>query len=270
MINCESGSEQFVIDQLKSINVDEVRGVLGTYDIVAKIRASSLEVLRDIITQIRKIEHVHATTTIMCQQETDMPNDESSEKDLFRFINSIHGNRHIMLLYDEPEYARKVEFEFIKNGLDKDEHCIYATEEDPGLIILKMINQGIPVVGSIKKNLHVYQTTDPFDDASGPTQGCRNSLKRILADAKPPFRIVGRIVPDVGYVDGISLELELEKDTHANFDKFGGSVMCTYNISEIEKSRRKEWVRTLAESHHNLIYATKQGRSGVFKTGICP
>lgn len=272
MINCESGSEQLVIDQLKSIEeVEEIRGVLGTYDIVAKIRAPSLEMLREIITfKIRKIKQIRATTTIMCQQETDMLNAKSAEDDVFRFIDSVHTNKHILLLYDEPEYARKIEFEFIRKGLDKGEHCVYATEEDPGMVILRMINHGMPVVDSIKKNLHIHQTADPFDDDGGPTEGCRNSFKRILADAKPPFRIVGRIVPDVSVVDGISLELELEQDTHANFDKFDGSVMCVYNISEIEKSRRKEWLRALTESHHNLIYAIKQGKSGVFKMGMCP
>jgi hypothetical protein len=190
----------------------------------------------------------------------------SDDEPAFRFLNSVDTNRHILLLYDEPDYARKVEFEFIKKGLDKGEHCVYATEEDPGMVILKMINHGMPVVDSIKKNLHVYQMHDQFDDANGPVEGYRNNLKRILADSKSPFRIVGRIVPDVSNMDGISLQLELEKDTHANFDKFGGSIMCIYDISKIEKSRRKEWVDTLALTHHNIIYATKPGKSGVFKT----
>ena len=70
MINCELGSESSIIEQLKSIPaVKEVRAVFGNYDILAKIRAPSLESLRDIITfQIRKIPQIYCTTTIMCSK----------------------------------------------------------------------------------------------------------------------------------------------------------------------------------------------------------
>ena len=48
-----------------------------------------------------------------------------------RFVNSLDTNKHILLLYNDPEYAKRIEFQFIGNGLAKGEHCVYATEEDP-------------------------------------------------------------------------------------------------------------------------------------------
>lgn len=67
LINCELGSEQKVIDQIKPIDgVKEVRGVFGAYDILAKIETASVERLREIITwKIRKIDRIRSTLTLM-------------------------------------------------------------------------------------------------------------------------------------------------------------------------------------------------------------
>ena len=70
LINCELGSEQSIIEQLKLIpNVKEARGVFGNYDILVKIQAESVESLRDIVTfKIRKLPKIYYTTTIMCSK----------------------------------------------------------------------------------------------------------------------------------------------------------------------------------------------------------
>ena len=67
LINCELGSEETIIQQLKSIDdVSEVHGTFGAYDILAKIESSTIEILREIITwKIRKIEQIRSTLTLM-------------------------------------------------------------------------------------------------------------------------------------------------------------------------------------------------------------
>ena len=51
LINCELGSEEAIISQLKAINgVKEVHGTFGAYDILAKIESPTVEALREIIT----------------------------------------------------------------------------------------------------------------------------------------------------------------------------------------------------------------------------
>lgn len=67
LINCELGSEQAVIDQIKSMEgIKEVRGVFGAYDILIKIETPSVEQLREIITwKIRKIDKIRSTLTLM-------------------------------------------------------------------------------------------------------------------------------------------------------------------------------------------------------------
>ena len=67
LINCELGSEELIIQQLKNIDdISEVSGTFGAYDILAKIESPIVETLREIITwKIRKIDHIRSTLTLM-------------------------------------------------------------------------------------------------------------------------------------------------------------------------------------------------------------
>ena len=67
LLNCELGSEESIIQQLKNMNcVTEVHGTFGDYDILAKVESTTVETLREIITRnIRKIDHIRSTLTLM-------------------------------------------------------------------------------------------------------------------------------------------------------------------------------------------------------------
>ena len=67
LINCELGSEESVISELKSIEgVAEVHGTFGAYDIMVKVESSQVEALRETITwKIRKIPKIRSTLTLM-------------------------------------------------------------------------------------------------------------------------------------------------------------------------------------------------------------
>ena len=67
LINCDIGSEEFVMSQLKEIDlVKELLGTFGAYDIVVLVEADTVESLRDVITwKIRKIEKIRSTLTMM-------------------------------------------------------------------------------------------------------------------------------------------------------------------------------------------------------------
>ena len=184
----------------------------------------------------------------------------------FRYIDSLEEKKHIALFYDDPEYARLIEFRFIKNGLLKGEQCVYATEEDSGSIVLKFLSYGIPLGYFVSKKLRVIQIRNSCGDHDELLEKSKKDLQMIREELLPPFRIVSRIVPDVSTVDGISVELKLEKLVHHNFDDFCGSLMCPYDISGIERTKRKQWLEELRLSHHICIYAPKFGEGGVF----CP
>ena len=64
LINCELGSEEAVIAELKAI--ESIKEVHGAYDILVKIESSLVEALRETITwKIRKISKIRSTLTLM-------------------------------------------------------------------------------------------------------------------------------------------------------------------------------------------------------------
>ncbi len=67
LVCCDLGSEDAIIEDLKHIeSVKEVSGTFGAYDIIAKIENQDREKLRDtIIWNIRKLQHVRSTLTLM-------------------------------------------------------------------------------------------------------------------------------------------------------------------------------------------------------------
>lgn len=67
LINCELGSEQQVISDLKRIEcVKSIHGVFGAYDILANLECIRHEELRQtIISEIREIDNVRSTKTMM-------------------------------------------------------------------------------------------------------------------------------------------------------------------------------------------------------------
>ena len=66
LINCELGSEEEIISELKTFpDVKGVHGTFGAYDIIAKISSESVEKIRETISwKIRKIEKIRSTLTL--------------------------------------------------------------------------------------------------------------------------------------------------------------------------------------------------------------
>jgi nitrate reductase NapAB chaperone NapD len=68
MITCQSGSDRFIMDELKTIHgVKEIEGTVGAYDIVVKIESETTRSLSDTIVKIRKIPEIRTTTTVVCE-----------------------------------------------------------------------------------------------------------------------------------------------------------------------------------------------------------
>jgi DNA-binding Lrp family transcriptional regulator len=78
LINSDLGSDVEIIQKIKQILDNEsgityeVQGVYGVYDIIVKITANSMDLLRSIITnKIRKINKVYSTLTMMVIEEQE-------------------------------------------------------------------------------------------------------------------------------------------------------------------------------------------------------
>ena len=67
LVNSDIGGEIEVLSSIKKLNgVEEAYTVYGVYDIVAKVKASTMDKLKEIVTwQIRRLDKVRSTLTMI-------------------------------------------------------------------------------------------------------------------------------------------------------------------------------------------------------------
>lgn len=67
LINCEYGSEEDIIKELKELPESiEVYQAYGSYDLIAKISADTIDKLKEAITwHIRRIDKIKSTLTLL-------------------------------------------------------------------------------------------------------------------------------------------------------------------------------------------------------------
>jgi DNA-binding Lrp family transcriptional regulator len=71
LINVESGFEDDVLRELKTIEgVDEAYFSYGVYDIITRIKAETMELLKEMVTKrIRSLPKVRSTLTLILMEE---------------------------------------------------------------------------------------------------------------------------------------------------------------------------------------------------------
>ena len=71
LINVESGSEDEVLKELKTMEgVEEAYFSYGVYDLITKIRADSMDKLKETVTRkIRTLSKVRSTLTLIMMEE---------------------------------------------------------------------------------------------------------------------------------------------------------------------------------------------------------
>jgi MEDS: MEthanogen/methylotroph, DcmR Sensory domain len=184
-----------------------------------------------------------------------------------KFLDRMEGNNHIVLLYDNQKYADLIIGRYLLNGLQKGESCIFFTSDKPEAIEERLYAEGIDVGSYKQKNLLRIHC---IDRSEANRLDPLISLKRIREEAtrgmKPPYRFVGRTITDTGSKEGMKLGMAVEKTGHNHFEEFDNSQLCYYDISGIEQTQRREWIRGLLKNHHHVIYATEPDRSVAFET----
>jgi DNA-binding Lrp family transcriptional regulator len=67
LINAEIGSESEVLAELKKVEgVEEAYSVYGVYDVIVKVKADTMDKLKDVVTwRIRRLNKVRSTLTMI-------------------------------------------------------------------------------------------------------------------------------------------------------------------------------------------------------------
>jgi DNA-binding Lrp family transcriptional regulator len=71
LFSVDSASENQVLNDVRQIDgVQEVYVSYGVYDLVVKVKADSMEQLKELVThRLRKIDHVRSTLTLILMEE---------------------------------------------------------------------------------------------------------------------------------------------------------------------------------------------------------
>jgi len=112
--------------------------------------------------------------------------------------------------------------------------------------------------------LHVYQIADPTKHSESILDGFKELVKIIPSDSKPPC-VLGRIMYDVRTEGGISIACHFENLFHSSmFESFDGSVLCTYDLSDIQENDRwQQWLTQLNNHHDASIIQKRHGGSTI-------
>jgi hypothetical protein len=180
----------------------------------------------------------------------------------FNFVRKVKHGKHIVLFYEEPEYARMILFEFIKSGLNKGEHCIYVSEEDKEIVKREMSDAGI----SIKNDLLLIHQI-PNLATTGISQITLERLSQITlhpwTKEDQPERVVLRCIFKTDTEEQIRSNLKWEHDyRYMGLKGLQGTMICTYLVNNIiptilDSRGYGQWMNNLLEIYDGVIFARK-------------
>jgi hypothetical protein len=179
-------------------------------------------------------------------------------------LEAIHGylvdtfdfsGKHLVMLYDDPESARSVEFTYLREGLEKGERCQYVfahdDEETPDSVRRKMQLSGIRASYFIERGLLAFTSMgDPASDAEGFVAGCRKALDMLVEvfSGKPR-----RMVLHVRYLFNTREEIDAHADfedfIESTFQNFPGSMLCNHYVGKNDPEAFEKWTRRMLEIH---------------------
>ncbi len=218
------------------------------------------------------------------------------------FVLNDGTGKHILLLYEEPERAREIEFKFLKYGLELKEHCTFMVHIDeqknndnyhePGdhhkshtleCMEREMKDAGIDVNAYQRaKQLRIFAIPDLIKKAGGFDN--RDSIwkeieeldKDLFSQMETPFRGVGIRLPvnklqGEDKINALAIQVDVERRAQNEFGcgRFKGSWICPYRMDNLSESLEGEQsgvqLMSLILNHHAVIYAPALKEPVVFR-----
>jgi hypothetical protein len=191
------------------------------------------------------------------------------------FVRKVNHGEHIVLFYEELEYARMILFEFIKSGLGQREQCIYISEENTEAIKREMADSGIDTNKFMKNGLlYIHQVPGLKDYSPGSEIDIQRLTQIILsnkAEVDQPDRLVLRCIYKIKTEEQIKSNLRWENAFRSkDLKSLSGALICTYPISNImstildSKGSYGKWMNDLLEIYDGVIFARKFWRGVAF------
>lgn len=175
------------------------------------------------------------------------------------YLESIE-NTHIVFLHEIRSDGEDFEFNFIKKGLEKAEHCCYSTNE-PEEVRRRMSDYGIDVKKYEKRNLlAIFSTPESLEGFS------KMAEEQIitLTSSSVPCRFVYSNNFEFDTPDKTNIREKIELFLDDKFSKNTRNTICSYHIARIKQNLANDFMKNLLDSHHFVIIQTKDGKVATF------
>lgn len=184
--------------------------------------------------------------------------------------------RHIALFFEDPVYAELVTFWHINDGLNRQEQCVFLTQNNEGEIRRRMMLRGIDVDAFEKKKLlSIHKITTASKDDRYFGNKISNSLRFLIeVGSITRKRIVSDPWARLETIGDPELNMKIEQNVQAAFynepcdesyrrlTHFNGSLLCSYNVIN-DDILNQEWLENHVSNHDALIYLPRHGTGEV-------
>ena len=172
------------------------------------------------------------------------------------FLENLE-HTHVVLFHEGGKETKNAEYNFIKNGLNKQEHCFYTTQ-NPQKILSEMKDFGIDVEGK-SEFLHMVEIPEEFENYSKTILDKVNSLP---SDSQ--IRVISTHYFDFNSEDKTDRMAEIEQCVDDDFHKINGNFVCSFEVNQINEPIRARFLNQLLDSHKAVMFLRKEKGTDVF------
>jgi hypothetical protein len=180
--------------------------------------------------------------------------------------------KHIVLFYEEAEYARMILFKFLNRGLIQKERCSYISEEETGSVKREMCDSGMSI-DEFLNNYHLFirQISNLADYSHSYNRSL--ALERLSRLTMQPSindnqldRLVLKCIFKVSTLKQIRSNLKWERDYRdrdRDLKRLHSTIICTYPVNDIlftisdALGDYGRWMSDLLELYDGVIFARK-------------
>ena len=174
------------------------------------------------------------------------------------FASELDSGQHTLLLYEDKMKAHEIRLNFIKNGLEDNQSCVYITSESDGYAFEKSLKEKNLDMEKIKKNglFHVYNISQPFTNFGGFSKSVDTIKKEIAKTVKSPMRIAYNIVGDVSRISENQIDELLDKESsiQENMKTSKDVHLCTYYVGNVDSETSSKFLESI-KLHHSVMFA---------------
>ena len=171
------------------------------------------------------------------------------------FTGHLKNGSHTLLLYEDKMKAEQIRLDFIKDGLENNQTCVYITTESDGKKFEKSLREKNLDISKVKEEglFHVYNIDNPFTNYGGFGKSIDKIWKDLSQKIKSPMRIACNIVGDVSALSENQVQDLLEKESCINDDfvKSEDMLLCTYFVGNVGSETSSKFLQAI--KHHSSV-----------------